>query len=174
MPEKEFHIVQRVNLIADNFRIKLKDGTEVYECKGDASKLGSQASFRTMDGVELACLKQTNNTKMIPWKNFVWYKDGKEWAIAKQEDWGALDEKGISIDIPGENDYKVVGDRMSWNFEVFKGDEKVGEISKKWGVIDNYGVTVADGADEVDVLLCGILVDQVYHDGEKKKKKRFG
>ena len=168
LSDKEFHIIQKLNLITDNFRIKLKSGPDVYVCKGDGSKFGSQTSFRTMDGVELACLKQTNGTKLSPWKKFVWFKDGKEWAIAKQEDWGALDKKEISIDIPGENDYKIVGDRMCWNFDVFKGDAKVGMISKKWGITDNYGVRVADGADEVDVLLCGILVDQVYHDDDSK------
>ena len=168
MPEKEFHIKQSINLIHDNYKIKC-DGEEVYQVKGDGFKFGSQASFQTMDGTELAALKQTNDTKLLPWKKFVWEKDGKPWAIAKQDDWGALDKKTISIDIPGENDYVVKGDRMSWHFEVFKGDEKVGEIDKKWGLTDCYGVKVVDGAEEVDILLCGILVDHVYHDGEDKK-----
>ena len=50
-------------------------------------------------------------------------------------------------------------------FEILKGDEKVGSISKKWDIIDTYGVRVVDGASEVDILLCGILVDAVYHGG---------
>lgn len=170
MPEKEFHIVQKIKLVSDDFRIKSKEGDDVYKVKGNPTQFGSQSSFMTMDGEELASLKQTNATKATPWKNFVWEKDGKPWAMAKQDDWGALTKKEISIDIPGENDYKIVGDRMSWKFQIFKGDEKVGDINKEWGVVDKYGVKVADGADEVDVLLCGILIDQVYHDGEGKKK----
>lgn len=172
MPEKEFHIKQKLNVVSDNFRIKLSDGTEVYEVQGNPTQFGSQASFRTMDGKELAALKQTNATKMKPWKNFVVEKEGKPWAIAKQDDWGAMTKKEISIDIPGENDYKIVGDRMSWKFEIFKGDVKVGDINKQWGVIDNYGVKIADGADEVDILLCGILIDSVYHDGDGKKTSK--
>ena len=92
------------------------------------------------------------------------YKDGKLWAMAKQDDWGALDKKFISINVPGENDHTITGDRMCWIFQVMKGDVKVGDIDKKWGITDIYGVCVADGADEVDILLCGILVDHVYHD----------
>lgn len=170
MPEKEFHIKQKILAIGDHYKVKDSDGNAVYQVKGNALKLGSQASFQTMDGTELATLAQTNDTKLIPWKKFEWTKDGKMWALAKQDDWGALDKKSISIDIPGENDYKIVGDRMAWKFEIFKGDEEVGKVNKKWGVADNYGVRVADGADEVDIILCGILIDHVYHDKDGKSR----
>lgn len=162
---KIFHLKQKLALASDNYKIKLND-EEIYQVKGNGFKLGTQASFETMDGTQLAALAQTNDTKLIPWKKFVVFKGGKEWGIAKQEDWGMLDKKEISIDLPGENDYKIVGDRMSWKFEITKGDEKVGEINKKWGVLDSYGISVEDGADEVDLLLCGILIDACYHDGE--------
>merc|ERR1711935_112370 len=134
-------------------------GNDVYQVKGSGLTFGNQASFQTMDGTELANLQQTNDTKLIPWKKFECYKGGKLWAMAKQDDWGALDKKSISIDIPGENDYKITGDRMSWHFEITKGDTKVATIDKKWGVFDNYGVQVEAGADEVDCLLCATLVD---------------
>jgi len=78
---------------------------------------------------------------------------------------GTIGKKKISIDISGENNYKIIGDNMSWAFETLKGDEKVGPTSKGWGIIDNYGVRIVDGASEVDILLCGILVDAVYHGG---------
>jgi uncharacterized protein YxjI len=172
MPEKEFHIKQVLfSLVSDNFQIKL-NGKEVYQVKGNGFEYGSQASFQTMDGTELAFLKQTNDTKITPWKNFEWIKDGKVWANAHQEKsyWGFYDKKLISVDIPGENDYKIVGDRMAWKFEVFKGDVKVGDIDKKWGFVDHYGVRVADGADEVDILLCGILIEHIYHNADVHRK----
>jgi len=162
--DKEFHIIQKLSLMADNFKIKSKGGADVYQVKGNGKKLGSQASFQTMDGTELAALKQTSRTALRPWKDFVIEKDGKVWARSKQEDWGSIDSKEICIDIPGENDYKITGDNMSWNFKVFKGAELVGRINKKWGFTDNYGVRVVDGADEVDILLCGIMIDHIYHD----------
>ena len=166
---KEFHIKEKIFTLGDNFTIRDMGGKVVYEVKGNAFKFGNQAAFLTPDGTELATLEQTNDTKLIPWKKFVVSKGGKEWATAKQDDWGMMDKKTISIDIPGENDYKIIGDRMSWAFDIMKGEEKVGQVNKQWGVVDNYGVRVEDGADEVDVLLCGILVDIVYHDkGDKK------
>lgn len=165
---KEFHIKEKLAW-GDNFIIKDASGTKCYQVIGNPMQFGSQSSFQTMDGTEIAALKQTNDTKLIPWKKFVWFKEGKPWAIAKQDDWGALDKKSISIDIPGENDYKITGDRMAWKFEILKGDVQVGEVNKKYGVMDNYGVKVLDDAMEVDVLLCGILIDATYHDSSDKK-----
>ena len=66
--------------------------------------------------------KKTRDTKLSQREKFVWSKDGKQWAFAAQEeDWGQLGKKKISIDIPGENDYKIRGDNMSWEFEILKG-----------------------------------------------------
>ena len=170
MPAKEFHLQQGWNPLANNFKIK-SGGKEVYQVKGDAMKWGKQSSFQTMDGTELASLKETTRSTLQPWAMFEWFKAGdadKRWASVKQEDWGSLDKKEISIDIPGENNYKITGDRLDWNFQIICEDgTKVGEISKKWGVRDNYGVRVEEGADEVDVLMCAILVDQIYHDGDE-------
>lgn len=176
MPEKEFHIKQKIfDLDSDNFKIKC-DGVEVYQVKGGGSPHWNQSSFQTMDGKELAFLKQTNtidkDSKHVPWKSFEWIKDGKVWAYVHQKKsyWNFMEKKIISIDIPGENDYKITGDRMAWKFEVFKGDERVGDIDKKWGLIDHYGVRVAEGANEVDILLCGILVDHFFHNNEPQRK----
>lgn len=163
---KEFVIRQKKMSLGDSFEIKDAAGKEVYKVKGNPLEFGSQSSFQTMDGTEIARLEQTNSTKLKPWKDFVWKKDGKEWAKAKQDDWGLLNKKSISIDIPGENDYKITGDRMSWHFQILKGDEMVGRIDKKMGWSDTYAVTVSEGAEEVDLLMCGILVDQVYHDND--------
>ena len=162
---REFHVKEKLSW-GDNFTIRDASGMKCYQVFGNPKKFGSQSSFQTMDGVELAALKQTKDTKLKPWKNFIWEKDGKPWAIAKQEDWGVMDKKHISIDIPGENDYKITGDRYSWNFAVYKGDVLVGQINKNWGFRDNYGVKVFDDALEVDVLLCCILIDSVYHDSD--------
>jgi len=32
-----------------------------------------------------------------------------------------MGKKKISIDIPGENNYKIIGENMSWGFEILKG-----------------------------------------------------
>eukprot|EP00536_Pseudo-nitzschia_multiseries_P018424 jgi/Psemu1/315879/fgenesh1_kg.2512_\ len=160
---KEFHLKQKFNLVADSFKITL-NGEPCYVVKGQPLKLGSQASFQTMDGTELAFMKQTKKSIAIPWNSYELFKDGKLWATAKQQDWGLVDKKEISIDIPGDNNYKVKGDCVSWNFTIYQGDVKVGVINKKWGLTDSYGVRVEEGADEVDILMCGILIDATYHD----------
>lgn len=175
MPEKEFNMKQQwLDIDSDNFKIKC-NGVDVYQVKGGGfSPYGSKASFQTMDGVELAFLQQErlSEKKEVPWKNFEWIKDGKVWAHARQSKsyWGFFDKKLVAVDIPGENDYKITGDRLAKKFEVFKGDEKVGDIEKKWSLVDNYNVRVVEGVDEVDVLLMGIIVNYIYHHDEAKQR----
>lgn len=165
MPDKEFQVKQvLLSLDSESYKIKSK-GVSVYQVKGDGFGHGSTTSFQTMDGTELAALKQFNQQRPVPWKTFQWIKNGKVWATASQGQsyWNHFEKKLINVDIPGENDYRIIGDRFAWKFEVFKGDVKVADIDKKWGLVDTYGVRVKDGADEVNILLCAILVDHVYH-----------
>lgn len=174
MPRKVFSIKNKwLDIDSDNFNVRL-DGVDVYQVKGNGfNSCGAHASFQTMDGKELAVLQQKKETekKAVPWKSFEWIKEGKVWATANQSKsyWGFFDKKLISVDIPGENDYKLSGDRLAMKFEVFKGGEKVGDIEKKWTLIDQYNVSVLDGVNEVDVLLCGILINYVYHTHENNR-----
>jgi len=183
MPDREFQVKQVfLSLDFESYKIK-SNGVNVYQVKGDGFGHGSTTSFQTMDGTELAALKQYNRQKPVPSKTFEWIKDGKVWATATQGQsyLGTFDKKLINVDIPGENDYRITGDRFAWKFDVFKGDVKVADIDKKWGIVDTYGVRVKDGANEVNILLCAILIDHVYHNEhqpnqppefDRAKKKR--
>eukprot|EP00531_Pseudo-nitzschia_arenysensis_P013766 CAMPEP_0116133850 /NCGR_PEP_ID=MMETSP0329-20121206/10332_1 /TAXON_ID=697910 /ORGANISM="Pseudo-nitzschia arenysensis, Strain B593" /LENGTH=191 /DNA_ID=CAMNT_0003628521 /DNA_START=134 /DNA_END=709 /DNA_ORIENTATION=+ len=174
MPDKEFHIKRKLfDLDSDTYKIKC-DGVEAYQVRGNGfpngTLAGIQASFQTMDGEELAVLKEARvgDKKVVPWKNFEWIKDGKVWAHARQSRsyWGMFEKKLIDVDIPGENDYKITGDRLANKFVVLKGNDIAGYIDKSFGFIEHYTVRVKEGADEVDVLLCGILISHVYHTHE--------
>ena len=59
MPAKEFHVKQGLlPIIADNFSIKTSCGKDVYRVKGNEMPWGTHSSFQTMDGTELASLKE--------------------------------------------------------------------------------------------------------------------
>mmetsp|Transcript_26024 Transcript_26024/g.61169 ORF Transcript_26024/g.61169 Transcript_26024/m.61169 type:complete len:170 (+) Transcript_26024:103-612(+) len=164
---KEFQLKQKFKLVSDDYKITL-NGVNVFKVKGSPMKLGSQASLQKMDGTELGYLKQTKKTILVPWNSYEWFKDGTLFATVKQGDWGMMSKKEINIDIPGENDYKIKGDRMSWRFTIHYGQDevKVAEIFKKWGILDSYVIRVEDDADEVDILMCAILIDATYHDND--------
>lgn len=107
--------------------------------------------------------------------------------MVRQQDWNLPgSKKTIYIDVPesGDNTTIVItGDRMAWKFELALVKEdvstigdtaatssctttietKIGDIDKKWGMMDNYGVRVACQADEVELLLCAIIIDQIFH-----------
>lgn len=109
-----------LHLVSNNFVIKC-DGNDAYQVKG-RSKTVRYPGFLPIHGRERNRMpKKTRDTKLSQRKKFVWFKDDKQWAFAAQENWGQLGKKKISIDIPGENNYKIIGENMSWEFEILKG-----------------------------------------------------
>jgi len=171
--EKEFQVKQVLfSMHQHTFSIH-RDGQQVYQIKGD--HFGRSSSFQTMDGTELASLIQTEETIRKPWKDFEWRtQDGEHlWAIAKQDErtyFSAVDKKSISIDVVGDEEenyltepYKITGDRIGRKFEIFTGGVKIGTIHKKLGLRNNYSIRVLNDANEVNVLLCGIITQHIYH-----------
>lgn len=192
---KEFHVKQKFSMLADNFTIKSDpDEKKVYSVKGDKFKWGNQASFQLMDGTQIAYIKETKSSVLSMKKTYEIYKgevhdNAKPWAMVRQQNWNLLGiKKAIYIDVPDSGDNSTIvitGDRMAWKFElalvkedVSTGSDgsnttttttietKIGDIDKKWGVLDNYGVRVECNADEVEILLCAIIVDQIFHSNE--------
>ena len=157
---------------SDNYHIKDETGKPVYRVRGNGLRMGTQASFQTMDKKELAYLRQSNPSLTLK-KRFDCMKDGKLWARAQQEEWNPLSKKEVTMDIPGDNDYAVTGDRLAHNFEIMLGGKKVATIDKQWAMTDCYRVRILEDdseADEVDILLLGILLDAMYHNILQNKK----
>merc|ERR1712161_144442 len=78
-------------------------------------------------------------------------ENAKPWAMVRQQDWNLPgSKKTIYIDVPESGDTTTI-------------ETKIGDIDKKWGMMDNYGVRVACQADEVELLLCAIIIDQIFH-----------
>ena len=116
-----------LHLVSNNFVIKC-DGNDAYQEKG-RSKTVRYPGFLPIHGRERNRMpKKTRDTKLSQRKKFVWFKDDKQWAFAAQENWGQLGKKKISIDIPGENNYKIIGENMSWEFEILKDDDQVAAV----------------------------------------------
>jgi len=195
---KEFHLKQKFNLLADNFTIKSVPGDKkAYVVKGDKFKWGNQCSFQLLDGTQIAYIKETKKSVISLAKTYEIYKgetvdgnDSKPWAMVRQQDWNIIGrKKTVYIDVPDSGDNATIvitGDGMAWNFEMALvredvtavGDNttstttvesKIGDVDKKWGLIDNYGVRVAPNADEVEVLICAIIIDQIFHSNEEQR-----
>mmetsp|Transcript_13428 Transcript_13428/g.18766 ORF Transcript_13428/g.18766 Transcript_13428/m.18766 type:complete len:141 (+) Transcript_13428:281-703(+) len=135
--------------------------------KGTGFTWGSQLTFYDASGKELAAIKQTEVATLYP--KYEVTKDGKPWAECKKENKLGASKKEMTLDIPGNNDYKITGDRLAWHLEITRTEtgKKAGEVHKKYGIRDNYTVKVEDGESDLDILLCAILIDQVYHDRDE-------
>merc|ERR1712078_466379 len=76
----------------------------------------------------------------------------------------------MGLDIPGDNDYKIKGDKFAHGFEIHRTQtgKLAATVAKVPGDIlrDAYKVSVEDGEDVVACILCFALIDGIYHNGD--------
>ena len=66
------------------------------------------------------------------------------------------------------SNYNIDGNLFAYDFSIFKNGSPVAIISKKWfSFSDTYGVSVDDNEDAAFILALVIVLDQIYHDGDK-------
>jgi len=160
-----FNIVQGWHLLKDNLWIKDLDGNDLYQIEGTNFTWGIQNSLKDKDGNVLAQIKQ--NKVMTLYPTFEIYRDGKLWAECKKENKIGFGQKEALLDIPGDNDYKIKGDKFAHGFEIHRTQtgKLAATVSKVPGDIlrDAYKVSVEDGEDVVACILCFALIDGIYH-----------
>ena len=67
------------------------------------------------------------------------------------------------IDVPGINDYEVVGDYVGREYSIRRGNQTNARVSKKFfGSTDSYGVDVQSG-DELLLLCAVVVIDMVLY-----------
>merc|ERR1711997_667459 len=97
-------------------------------------------------------------------QNTLYDKEGKELASIKQTKIG-FNEKEALMDIPGDNNYKIKGDKFAVGFEIHRTEtgKLAATVRREVGIRNYYAVSVEDGEDIVACILCFALIDGVYH-----------
>lgn len=71
------------------------------------------------------------------------------------------------IDVPGVNDYQVIGDYVGNEYTIRRGSVDVARVSKRFfGATDSYGVEMQGG--DVVLLLCAVVVIDMVHFKQRK------
>lgn len=66
------------------------------------------------------------------------------------------------IDIPGQDDYKVVGDFSEYEYNITKKGREVAHISKNFfSWYDSYKVAIVPGEDDILILAAVVVIDLV-------------
>ena len=144
----------------DDFHINDQNNQPVFFVDGHAFSWGTKLSFQDMTGKELAFISQ----KLLSWTpTFEIHRNGSMFAtVVKEFSWFS---KKFTLDVPGPNDYTIDGSFWEHEYSFVRGGRQVARVSKQffsWS--DTYGIDIIQGEDDVSILACVVVIDQVLHD----------
>ncbi|HEX7859562.1 MAG TPA: LURP-one-related family protein [Verrucomicrobiae bacterium] len=147
----------------NDFAITDNSGREVYYVDGRAFSLGDKLSFRDAGGREVAFIRQ----RLLSWgPTYEVTRDGQHVATVKKKLFTLLRHR-FSVDVPGPNDLEAKGDFFEHEYEFLLRDRAVAQVSKRWiSLTDSYGIKTAEGADDILILCCAVVIDLVCHEGK--------
>ena len=68
------------------------------------------------------------------------------------------------MDVPGPDDLEAEGDFIDMEYIFTRGGRGVAKVSKRWFTwADTYGVDIAEGEDDLLVLVSTVVIDMVCH-----------
>ncbi len=131
----------------------------VYFVDGHAFSWGTKLSFQDLQGNELAFISQ----KLLSWMpKYEIYRNNQLFAeVVKEFSWLS---KKFTLDVPGPNDYTIDGSFWEHEYQFVRQGRTVARVSKTffaWS--DTYGIDIIDGEDDVAILSCVVVIDQVLH-----------
>jgi uncharacterized protein YxjI len=78
----------------------------------------------------------------------------------------------LKIDVPGWKDLEARGDLLHHEYGIFRGSKEVARISKHWiSLTDAYGVQIDDDQDQVLLLGCAVVIDEILELREREQRK---
>mmetsp|Transcript_18165 Transcript_18165/g.20970 ORF Transcript_18165/g.20970 Transcript_18165/m.20970 type:complete len:189 (-) Transcript_18165:4-570(-) len=162
----EYTVQQGWHLLKTNYWIKNEAGEDVYHVEGTNFTWGVQNTLKDKEGKELASIRQTKVVTFYP--KFEVFRDGKMWATCTKENFIGFGKKEALLDIPGDNNYKIKGNKYAAAFEIVRTEtgNLAGTVKKRSGDIlrDKYVVSIEDGEDEIALIIIFCLIDGIYHD----------
>ncbi len=146
------YIKQRVFSWEDTYDVYDEEGNVRYNVKGEFFSLGHRLHVRDASGNEIGLIKE----KILSVLTCFEIEIGGKKAGRIQKKFSFLHPR-YEVDFRG---WRVEGNMMGWEYDVYDGCSSVVHISKKilsWG--DTYALEFADPADELDGLLLVIAID---------------
>ncbi|MCU0286870.1 MAG: LURP-one-related family protein [Acidobacteria bacterium] len=151
------YILNRKPAFQDQFVIRDETKTPVFNVIGKILSMGDKLSFRELSGKELVYISQELISLTPRYKIY----RGKE-QIATIVKKITLFKPVYIINIPGQDDYKVVGDFSAYEYTITKKGRKVAHISKNFfSWHESYGVAIVPGEDNILILAAVVVIDLV-------------
>ena len=155
------YILRERYFTLNQFVIKDETNTPVFKVKGKLFSIGDKLSFRDLSGNELVYISQRLISFTPRYKIF---RGNEEIATIVKKI--TLFKPSYIINVPGPDDYKVVGDILNYEYTVTRNGREVAYISRRFFSLPNsYGIAIIPGEDDVLILAAAVVIDLV---SEKK------
>lgn len=160
-------IKQKWLTLGNKYFICDENGNDVFYVEGKWLSLGDKLSFQDMEGNELAYIAQ----KMLSFgPTYNVSIRGRHYATVKKKLFTFFRAQ-FEVDVPGPDDLLAEGSFLEHEYTIQRGSDLVATISKKWfRLTDTYGVEVAEGEDDVLVLVSAIVIDLACHNSDGVSK----
>ncbi|MEO7368822.1 MAG: LURP-one-related family protein [Gemmatimonadaceae bacterium] len=157
---------QKLFSLGDDFYIRDENERDIYFVDGKFLSIGDQLSFQDLEGNELAFIKQ----KILAWgRTYELFRKGELVAVVKKELFAPFHHT-FNVDVPGPDDLQAEGNFLDREYTFTRRDKVVATVSKQWFTLaDTYGVDVADGEDDILILVSAVVVDMSCHGDGKRR-----
>lgn len=147
--------------------IKDANGQDVYLVDGAAIAIGRHIKIKNLHGQALASIHQELIALTPSYE--IKMKDGLS-AKASMKLLSLTDR--LKIDVPGPDDFEARGNLFHREYAIVRGNREVAHISKRWvSLTDSYGIEIDDDQDQVFLLACAVVIDEILELKEHGEKE---
>lgn len=158
-----YQIKEKLFSIGNQFSILDEAGREAFYVKSQVFSWGKKLSFQDAAGMEIARIHQ----KVASWQPRYHILKG-ETQVAEILKKFTFFKPVFDMTLHGKGHVQINGNLVAHEFEFSHQGRSIANVSKKyWSWSDTYGVSIAEGEDDVVFLAACIVIDQVLHDGNK-------
>jgi uncharacterized protein YxjI len=161
-----YRMKQRLISIGEDYVIEDAEGKPVYKVDGKVLTLRETFVIEDLQGREVATIRE----KKLALRDSMKILRGGETIATVRKAWLTPFRDRFDIDVKGGEELQAKGDLLDHDYEIRRGKQMVGKISKKWfSLRDSYGIDVAPGEDDALVLAIAVAIDEMAHDPDEEK-----
>jgi len=159
---KVYFIDQKFWTVGEKFTISNERGEPVFFVKERLITVGDRLSFMNAQGQMIFNIKQ----KVLSLQKQFRIYNKKQLVARVFKKIRPFNDKFV-IDLPGADDYIVIGDFINHRYSFIRNGIKVAQISKKFGTLgDNYMVQIGPHEDDLIILASAVIIDMSSHKDE--------
>lgn len=152
-----YTLKHKVFSIGGDSMIKDEHGRDIYFVDGAAVSIGRRLAIKDLQGHELATIHQ-QLVAMTPTFN-IQVRDGVSAHVSMKL--LSLTDR-LKIDVSGGDDLEAHGNLLHREYSIERRGRDVAHISKAWiSLTDSYGIDIADDQDQVLILACAVVIDEI-------------